>query len=252
LPHFNLEELVSTAEVLHLHVHDGQAGGLRALDLEDGLGPGVGPLLAPVAHHLVLELAPAPDLQVVPGHEAQRLDALAAWILKGDAVATMVDDLLLRFGGQELQEAHLIAVRLVVDDKSVRGHVSDPQLLLLGDNVVLFGYRGLGLDAGGARLHVAVGQNGVLGIRAVGIDPVFAAGFIRVEGPQLAARLGGRVLVAGRAVELGEGGLELLVGADDEVLLLFVGQLRGEHAGRLVCAQRVRALNMDEYVTYDR
>ena len=70
-PNLHLEVLLGLAEILDLHVDDGEPGGLGGVHGEDRLGPGPRLVLAPVLGHLVLELAALLDLQVVPAHEGE-------------------------------------------------------------------------------------------------------------------------------------------------------------------------------------
>jgi len=137
LSDFEFELLCWISEVLNSNVDHRQSGRFDSGDLEDCLVPAVVLLLAAVGQHVVLEPAAVPDLQVVPGHEGDSLPQVAADVLIGDGVETVVGDLLLGLGGEQLEEAHLVTVRLVREVEVGVGLLADPHLLLLGDDVDL-------------------------------------------------------------------------------------------------------------------
>ena len=86
----------------------------------------------------------------------------------------MVSDGLAGFGGQHLQEGDLVAVRLVrqLEAAGLHRDVREPSQTVLGDVHHFLRHGGLGGDAGGQLLHVAVDQDGVVGVAGVGVDPV--------------------------------------------------------------------------------
>lgn len=77
------------------------------------LGPPISNL-ALVDGHGVLELAPEPDLQVVPGHErGGAAEVVALLVEDGDGVGAVVGHVLAAARAQHLQERDLVAVSLV-------------------------------------------------------------------------------------------------------------------------------------------
>ena len=83
----------------------------------------------------------------------------------------MVGDVLTGLGGEELQEADLVAVGLV-GEPVASGDGGEPEFLFGGFYRDFFGHGWLGLDAGRLSCHVAVDQDRILGASGIGIDPV--------------------------------------------------------------------------------
>ena len=204
--------MASVAEVRELEVDHGQPGGLVRVDAEGGRGPVRLLVLALVLGHLVLELALVSVLKVVPGHQRDRLLLVAPLVLGGDGVLAVEDDGLVRLLGEQLHEAHLVLVRLVVEDVLGGPALAQPHRL---GGLVLHGHlqRDLRLagDAGGLGVGVAVDEDGVPGIRSVRVNPVLAARLLGVSYKQVSARLGRSVLVSIWGLELSKRVLQLFV-----------------------------------------
>ena len=86
----------------------------------------------------------------------------------------MVRHVLAGGGAEHLQEGDLVAVSLVREAEALLGDVREPGLALAVLVPVrhLLGQGRLGLHARGLLFHVAVDEDGVLGVAGVGIDPV--------------------------------------------------------------------------------
>lgn len=122
------------AEILHFDIHDRKSGRFSGVDVEDSSGPGILFVFATILTDGVLGLAPVSDLHVVPGHEGDRIPRLSPGVVEGNGALAVEDDLLLRPGGLELEMVQLVAVRLVVDVKTVLLVVSNPHFPLVRDD----------------------------------------------------------------------------------------------------------------------
>jgi len=134
LAYFQFEFLMLLAEILHFDIHDRKSGRFSGVDVEDSSGPGILFVFATILTDGVLGLAPVSDLHVVPGHEGDRVPRLSPGVVEGNGALAVEDDLLLRPGGLELEMVQLVAVRLVVDVKTVLLVVSNPHLPLVRDD----------------------------------------------------------------------------------------------------------------------
>ena len=67
-------------------------------------------------------------LQVVPGHQRHRLLLIALGVLGGDGVLAVQGHTLVSLLRQQLHEAHLVLVRLVIDHVLRRFAFTQPDL----------------------------------------------------------------------------------------------------------------------------
>jgi len=221
LTHFNLECLTAAAEVLNLNINNRQSSWFSRLHLEHGLSPRPLLVLAFVREDRIPRLPTVSDLQIVPGHQAHCMPLVVGPVEVGDRVLAVERDDLLGGARRQLQEVHLVAVGLVVDIKGVGVKLAHPHLLVIGHDGDLVGHGGLGLDAGGACLHVAVGQDCILGVHSVGVNPVVAAWFGWMVCLQGLAVLCWSLLSAIWLGEHVEGGLQPLKGSLHGLALLL-------------------------------
>lgn len=122
------------AEIFHFDIHNRKSGRFSGVNVEDSSGPGILFVFAIILTDGVLGLAPVSDLHVIPGHEGDRIPRLTPGVVEGNRALAVEDDLLHRPGGLELEMIQLVAVRLVVDVKTVVLVVSNPHLPLVRDD----------------------------------------------------------------------------------------------------------------------
>jgi len=119
------------ADVPHRDIDDGQPRGLHVPHADHRLCPLGRLVLAFVDRDLVAELAPVPDLEIVPRHQRHRPPVIiSARVVVPDRVRAVVRDVLARPRGEHLQECDLVGVGLVREVEAKVGNVREPHLPL--------------------------------------------------------------------------------------------------------------------------
>ena len=135
LAYFQFEFLMLLAKIFNFNINNRKSGRFCGVNVEDSSGPGILFVFAIILTDGVLGLAPVPDLHVVPGHEGDRVPGVVPGVVEGDCALAVEDDLLFCPGGLKLEMIKLVAVRLVVDIKTVVLVVSNPHFPLVRDDI---------------------------------------------------------------------------------------------------------------------
>ena len=134
LAYFQFEFLMVLAKIFNFNIHNRKSGRFCGVNVEGSFGPGIPFMFAVVLADGVLGLASVSDVHVIPGHEGDRIPRLVPGVVEGDCALAVEDDLLFCPGGLKLEMIKLVAVRLVVDIKTVVLVVSNPHLPLVRDD----------------------------------------------------------------------------------------------------------------------
>jgi len=123
------------AKIFNFNIHNRKSGRFCGVNFEDSSGPGILFVFAIILTDGVLALPPVSDLHVIPGHEGDRIPRLIPGVVEGDCALAVEDDFLFCPGGLKLEMIKLVAVRLVVDIKTVVLVVSNPHFPLVRDDI---------------------------------------------------------------------------------------------------------------------
>ena len=134
LAYFQFEFLMLLAKIFNFNIHNRKSGRFCGVNVEDSFGPGILFVFAIILTDGVLGLPPVSDLHVVPGHEGDRVPRLIPGVVEGHGALAVEDDFLFCPGRLKLQMVQLVAVRLVVDIKTVLLVVANPHFPLVRDD----------------------------------------------------------------------------------------------------------------------